>query len=152
MASRMVNVSFDFENDSFRLQGMGDDIIQKSISELQSFIDSWTTLYYLEYPIGKMGEKWIFSWNQWADKEQYFRIKQYVPFPKTGCLVEPVNYKPWTILAEWSFVAHTKTTENPVYKRIYHPEFVKQNMDFSFEVQGKPAIMNWNTKQSISDY
>ena len=51
MASRMVNVSFDFDNDSFRLQGMGDDIIQKSISELQSFIlDSFSERRTIETP------------------------------------------------------------------------------------------------------
>ena len=152
MASRMVNVSFHFEKDTFRLLGLNEDTIEKPIDELNCFTDLWTTLYYFEYPMGKNGEKWVFSWSQWAKKEQYFRIKQYVPFPKTDYICEPIDYKPWSILAEWTCIANPSfgfTPPNTIYKRIYHDELNQKKLDFSFDVSGNPAIINWNTQNAI---
>ena len=143
-----VFMDFDFIAGNACLTGMTDKPIIKNISELCSYTDTWNVNYYFELPMGDNGEKWTFTWGQWAKKEQYFKLEQYVPFPKTPKLIQPVKYNPWSKLAYWSYISNpnlgTSQTDT-VYCNQYNHELIRK-YNIVFSVKGEPSIKNWTTK------
>lgn len=74
MVSRCVHISFRFDENKVTLSGMTDKPIEKNMEDLNHYQDAWNLKYFLEHPMGENGEKWVFSWNQWAKKEQFPRL------------------------------------------------------------------------------
>jgi hypothetical protein len=152
MVTRNVHVSFCFDENKVILSGMTDKPIEKNIDELKSYEDAWNLTYFLEHPLGDNGEKWVFSWNQWAKKEQFFKLEQYLPFPKSS--FQPIHYNPWSTLASWSYIANPSRgtiQTNKVYRNKYHCSHFPDK-DISFDVKGEPCVGNWNTFDFESGY
>lgn len=150
-----IHVIFDFDAKKAILSGITETPIEKSIDELSLYEDNWNTEYFLEHPMGENGEKWVFSWKQWANKEQFFELKQYYPFPKTTAFIQaPIQYDPWTSLARWSYIANPSPgtiQTNKVYRIVYRSKGFP-GKKISFEVNGKPSVGNWNTTNAEKGY
>lgn len=152
MVSRCVHIAFRFDENKVTLSGMTDKPIEKNMEDLNHHQDAWNLKYFLEHPMGENGEKWVFSWNQWAKKEQFFKLEQYVPFPRSA--LQPMHYDPWSTLASWSYIADPSIgtiQTNKVYRNKYHCAHFPDK-DISFEVIGEPCVGNWNTFEFESGY
>ena len=77
-----ILMDIDFDARIATLYGFNENPIIRSIKNDKIYTNMWNIYYYFDVPIGINGEKWTFSWSQWAKKEQFFKLEQYVPFPK----------------------------------------------------------------------
>jgi hypothetical protein len=149
--AKKVFMSFDFDAGKATLTGMTDEPIIKDIADLSKFEDTWNIIYYFDLPMGDNGEKWTFSWKQWSKKDQEFRLEQYNPFPKNTKLLKPENYKPWSLMASWCYIAYPScytVQTDTIYCKKYHNDLSNQ-YDIVFSVNGKPSIKGWNTTQAV---
>ena len=147
-----VRVTFDFQNGVATLTGLGDDTIKSAISLDNVRINSYTKMSVLEYPLGN-DAKWIFTWEQYGNMEQFFRFEQYLPLLNTGRPI-PVDYNPWTVLVSWSYIANpSKGTmqKDTIYRNFYHSDQFPEIKDIVFEIKGSPT-KDWDTTHSTDGY
>jgi len=145
MAQNAVIMIFDFDKKLASLSGLTKDTIEKKIELLACYKDTWNTTYFFEYPLKNTGEKWVFTWNQWAEHEQFFKLEHYNSLGETN---------PWTTLAQWSYIAHPQLgtkQKNKIYRTIYNSNMLMNN-HVIFEVKGSPSVENWNTIESVDGY
>ena len=101
MSPKLVKMTFDFENDIISLVGMTDEPIQYTMKTCNSYHNEYNMNYYVEYSLGQNKNKWIFKWNQYNQREQFFSLEQYISFPDSNSLdnifssVLDSYYKDW---------------------------------------------------------
>ena len=150
MTPKLVNMTFDFDNNIISLVGLTDKPIQHTIQTCNSYHSEYNMNYHVEYYLGQNKNKWIFRWNQYNQKQQFFSVEQYISFPKEDNIITPYDYESWTTLAKWSYIANPSPgtiQTNKILKHFYHHDLADK-YDIQFEVRGKPAIANWSTQNS----
>ena len=146
----MTRVNFDFHNNTISLDftcsrtGKTTNITKHlNINNTAS----WKSAS-IEYKYDEEA-KWVFKWKQYGKYEQFFTVDQYLPW-KMGPFPQPRHYKPWTTIAQWSYIAEpSKYTiqTNEIYKNYYHESCIVDLTDtISFEVIGMDnEIYDWKT-------
>ena len=143
-----VKVTFDFENQEITLK-FGTETKKKAFKNENLYIDSWWNNLSIEYHLDECS-KWVFSWREWANKQQFFELGKYTQ-PLTGRPGVP-GYEPWSDLAQWRHISkpqpgtiQTKNVYRTSYKKYKFPEI----NNLYFEVIGRPE-KNWNTQKYIT--
>lgn len=148
-----IFMKIDFPIDTATLSGMSEQPITKTISKLSAYTTQWNTQYFFEYPLNNEGRKWVFTWSQWIEHENFFKLEMYCPFPD-NTIPTPLEYKPWTVLAKWSYIPrpHKGTIQQTgVYRNCYrHDQFPDKHIQF--EMIGMNTWPTWNSKISTDGY
>lgn len=143
-----VKVTFDFENQEIILK-IGTETKKKNFKTEDFYLDSWWNNLSIEYHLDERS-KWVFSWREWANKQQLFEFSKYTQ-PLTGRPGDP-GYEHWSDLAQWRHISkpqpgtiQTKNVYRTSYKKYKFPEI----NNLYFEVIGRPE-KNWNTQKYIT--
>tara|TARA_A100001015_G_scaffold151307_1_gene167776 strand:- start:4448 stop:4930 length:483 start_codon:yes stop_codon:yes gene_type:complete len=143
-----VKVTFDFGNQEIILK-IGTETKKKIFKTEDFYLDSWWNDLSIEYYLDERS-KWVFSWREWANKQQFFEFSKYTQ-PLTGRPGDP-GYEPWSDLAHWRHISKpqpgTIQTKN-VYRTCYKKNKFPEINNLYFEVIGRPE-KNWNTQKYIT--
>ena len=147
------HMKIDFPNDLATLTGINDTPIIKNISSLSKFTNQWDIRYYFEVPLNKQGHKLTFSWSQWIEHENFFKLELYYPFPD-NIIPTPPNYNPRQTLANWSYIPRPQKgtlQKSCVYRNNYNHVYL-HDKDIQFEMIGKDTWPTWNTNKYTDGY
>ena len=148
-----VHVLFDITGEMATMTGLPLGTIEKKIKLSLKEPKHIKKMFFLEYNLPSTnGAKLVFTWEQWGLKEQFFRIEQYYPFP--GNRPAPIDYKPWTQIASWSYISKPTVgtlQKNNIYENYFYTSQVPEIGKISFEVRGAPCG-DWNTTDCEKGY
>lgn len=138
----MAKVTFNMSNKTINLNCLGDT---QNIPLVIQETPNWKRAS-IEYSLGD-GAKWVFKWEQYSRHEQFFVLHQYLPW--TNHRPQPIHYKPWTVLAKWSYIADPSRgtiQTNNIYKTHFYNELFPELNYLTFEMIGMAdPKYNWNT-------
>jgi len=139
MSPKHTHVTIHLEDKNFSFDVDGD----KKVLPFEFIKDSCWKKYYVEWlnPFAHREAKYVFNWKQYGNEnracgEQFVKLEQYMPFPGP---ITPLGYKPWTTLAQWSYIARPfpgTIQTNDVICHCYYPEQFPAFGTLTFEIKG----------------